>query len=199
MYRFILSSILLFLAPMLGTVASAEPVGAVEVEKTSAYDVGPADLAAQLSEITSIPEFQLTKTTIERISGVQLETDGSLSQGISEFGSEQSHFGPTEGRPYELSWEKTDKFTQFDIVWHEYGKKYLPFQRAPAGMCMQAKSLAESFVHSGWKLHYSARFSPSPPSDTYTKGEHGYLRLVFDRSTDCVIQVLLVATLMKWD
>lgn len=192
------SSVLLFIASMLGTVVSAEPISAAAGAKPSAYDVGPDELASQLSEIAAIPEFQLTGTVIERISGVRLETDGPPSQGIVEPGSEQSHFGPGEGHPYELSWYKTGSFAQFGFVWHEFGKKYLPFERAPSGMCMQAKSLAESFVHAGWKLHYSARFFAMPPSDTYTRGEHGSLRLDFDSGSDCVIGVLLVATFSAW-
>ena len=78
----IVSSVLLLFTTMPGTVVFADPSSGVIEAKPSVCDVGPAELADQLSEIVAIPGFQLTRRVIERISGVRLETDGLVSPGL---------------------------------------------------------------------------------------------------------------------
>jgi hypothetical protein len=157
------------------------------------YQVTPIELAGQLAELAAIPDFGLTAETIERIAGIKMEKDESPPTGTQQKNAGRWGFGPDTGHPYGFYLEKSPQLVLFNFAWHEYGRQSLPFQRAPAGMCVPARSLIDTLLHAGWVLKYTLQYRDVPPGGLYFRGERGRLELSFDARTDCLITLKLTS------
>jgi hypothetical protein len=64
----------------------------------------------------------------------------------------------------------------------------------PPGMCIHADDFFNDITKAGWDLQFEQRWGDIAPANAYEKGDKGWVRIFFRKSSQCVLSVDIAFT-----